>query len=277
MARKWIIRILGAAALIVFVYSIGSLFLIRQKYREAEKLYRQAAENYTQAAAPAPTPEETAGDPAPEEKSPPDRAPIAVDFDALLAVGPDVIGWIYCEGTVINYPVVHAPDNEYYLHLSYDGKLSETGTIFSDAGNRPGIQDSNIILYGHHMQDMSIFATLKYWYEQEYYDEHPYMWFLTPEQDYRMDLYSIHSTSATSDYYRVFYEPGDEFERYIRQAKEESGFVSDVEPDPQLHHLMLSTCAYSYYNERTVMHAQLVPVAGAEGERFPAENTLPEQ
>ena len=61
------------------------------------------------------------------------------------------------------------------------------------------------------------------------------------------------------------------------QAKEESGFVSDVEPDPQLHHLMLSTCAYSYYNERTVMHAQLVPVAGAERERFSAETMIPEQ
>ncbi len=32
--------------------------------------------------------------------------PISVDFAALQQENPDVVGWIYCPGTVIQYPVV---------------------------------------------------------------------------------------------------------------------------------------------------------------------------
>ena len=35
-----------------------------------------------------------------------DEVPITVDFDALSKVNPDIIAWIYSEGTDINYPIV---------------------------------------------------------------------------------------------------------------------------------------------------------------------------
>ena len=199
-----------------------------------------------------------------------------VDFQELQELNGDIFAWIYCEDSVINYPVAHCDNNDFYLDYGYDRKPSGTGTIFSDAGNRPGVQDWNIIIYGHHMQNKTMFASLKNWFEQDYYDAHPVMWLLTPEQDYRIDLYSVRSTPATSDTYTIFYEPDEQFEDYILRAKAESGFTSDVEPDPQLHHVLLSTCAYSYYNERTVIHGQLVPVASAGGLPIPAETLSPD-
>ena len=278
MLKKWIIRILTVAALAVFLYSVGNLLSIRLWYRAGEKLYSDASENYTQSA-PAPTTEsiqstETpVSEPLAEDE--PERAPIVVDFQELQELNGDIFAWIYCEDSVINYPVAHCDNNDFYLDYGYDRKPSGTGTIFSDAGNRPGVQDWNIIIYGHHMQNKTMFASLKNWFEQDYYDAHPVMWLLTPEQDYRIDLYSVRSTPATSDTYTIFYEPDEQFEDYILRAKAESGFTSDVEPDPQLHHVLLSTCAYSYYNERTVIHGQLVPVASAGGLPIPAETLSP--
>ncbi|MCQ6507852.1 class B sortase, partial [Vibrio parahaemolyticus] len=58
--------------------------------------------------------------------------PIEVDFDALRQENEHVIGWIYCEGTVINYPVVQGSDNQYYLKHAYDGTYTTSGSIFID-------------------------------------------------------------------------------------------------------------------------------------------------
>ncbi len=266
MPKKWLVRIVAFAALAVFLFSAGSLISIRLRYRRAEKLYADAAASYTQNASPAPKAElpDTA-DALSGEEPKDSRAPITVDFAALQALNPDIWGWICCEGTSINYPVAHCGDNDFYLSHGCDRRPLGAGTIFSDAGNLFGVQDANIILYGHHMQDMSMFATLKYWLEQDYFDAHPVMWLLTPQQDYRIELYSVRSTSATSETYTIYPEPCEEFDAYILRAKEASSVSSAVEPDGRLHHVLLSTCAYSYYDERTVIHGQLVPAESAGG------------
>ena len=44
-----------------------------------------------------------------------------VDFDALREINPDIIGWLYYESTNINYPIVMGSDNDYYLHITFEG------------------------------------------------------------------------------------------------------------------------------------------------------------
>ena len=108
MLKKWIIRILTAAALAVFLYSMGNLLAIRLRYRAGEKLYSDASENYTQSV-PSPTPESVLSTETPVSEPPaedePERAPIVVDFQELQELNGDIFAWIYCEDSVINYPV----------------------------------------------------------------------------------------------------------------------------------------------------------------------------
>ena len=126
-------------------------------------------------------------------------APIEVDFEALRKVNPDVIGWIYCPDTVINYPVMHGETNDTYLHHSYDGTYNASGSIFEDARNGRGFVDPVSILYGHHMASGAMFATLDLWQAVDYFYEHPVMWLLTPTRDYKADPnanYILMSTCA---------------------------------------------------------------------------------
>ena len=76
-----------------------------------------------------------------------------IDFEKLWKINPDVVGWIYQNGTSINYPVVKCDSNLKYLNENLQGEYSIMGTLFIDANNKDNLKDFNTIIYGHHMKD----------------------------------------------------------------------------------------------------------------------------
>lgn len=261
--KKVIIRTIMAVLLILFVGSVGAIWFILKQYRDDEKTYGQAAVRFTMEN----NNSNEAGEGGGGRKD--EIPPITVDFEALKAVNEDVVGWIYCEDTVIDYPVLRGTDNDYYLHHTYDRKSSVSGSIFVDTNNRPGFADSNTVIYGHHMKNKSMFATISNWAKQDYYEQHPVMWLLTPEQDYKIVLFSEYTTSAYSDTYVMYPDACPEMDEYLKRAAEKSDFKSDIQTNGELdgnaHYVLLSTCAYVFDNARDVLHGKLVPVNSAGG------------
>ena len=253
---KKIRRIIMAALLVVFLGSTAVILYVQRQYRISEELYSQASGQYTVSVQEEPDADQQTS------------APIQVDFDALRAENADVVGWIYCEGTPIDYPVVQCADNDYYLHRSYDGSYSASGAIFTDANNRAGFVDCNTIIYGHHMKNGSMFACLSEWEEQEFYEEHPVIWFLTPERDYQIVLKSGYTVSAHSDTYTIYPEACEEFDDYLADAQERSNFEPVQGPEGEGHYALLSTCSYVFDDARYVLLGELVPADSAGGKRI---------
>lgn len=272
---KWIRRILIVISAAVFCFSAVQLIIIWHTYRASAAVYKGAVEEYVEISTYTPPPAEEA--PAPDEQAddgtavPENKyvfAPIVVDFTYLTATNPDVIGWLYCEDSRINYPVVFGRDNEYYLTHNYLREYDSAGAIFSDKNTVPGFSDYNTVVYGHYKKDMSMLGSLDKWYDQSFYDDHAFMWLLTPEQDYRVEIFSAYTTPADSDSYTVFHDKGPELESYLAKMAAQSYVESSVELDPEAHYILLSTCAYSFYEARTVLHGKLVPVDSAGGVPF---------
>lgn len=108
-----------------------------------------------------------------------------VDFDALAAINPDVIGWIYVPNTVINYPVVHTGDNTTYLSRLFDLSGNGSGTIFMDMdGTAPGAVDQQTTLYGHHMYDNTMFKIVDDTLKQDAFDAFGNVYYITRENTY---------------------------------------------------------------------------------------------
>lgn len=86
-----------------------------------------------------------------------------IDFEKLRKINPDIVGWIYQNGTSINYPVVKCNNNLKYLNENLQGEYSIMGTLFIDANNKDNLEDFNTIIYGHHMKDLkqSMFGSFK--------------------------------------------------------------------------------------------------------------------
>lgn len=184
-------------------------------------------------------------------------APIQVDFLELMRYYPDVVGWLYCPGTSINYPVVQTDNNQYYMHRLPNGNESAGGSLFVDCTNTWGFSDTNTIIYGHDMKDGSMFGYLHNYDSQSYYENHPVLYLLTPGCNYRMDIVCTAVIPSDSWLYEKQME-GEQLRSWIDEATR----ISLIRPAAQMdlesaHFLTLSTCSYEYENARFVVIGSL--------------------
>ena len=186
--------------------------------------------------------------------------PIAVDFDALREINPEIVGWLYCADTPINYPVAYTDNNAYYLNHLYDGTRNHSGTLFVDCNCSPNFSDMNTVIYGHHMKSGAMFACLVEYEVQAYYEAHPVMYLLTPQHNYRLDIFSGYVAEAGSQ--RFFMGSGDEaeFEAYLEEIKAISDFNSCDGQSTQNRIVTLSTCTYDFHEARYILHAFLTEI-----------------
>jgi len=94
--------------------------------------------------------------------------PFVLKFDELQKKNKDIIAWIYCENTPINYPVLRCEDNSYYLNHLPDGQYNKNGSLFVDYRCSSNFSDFNTIIYGHNMKTEKMFGSLTNYKRQSY-------------------------------------------------------------------------------------------------------------
>ncbi len=188
--------------------------------------------------------------------------PISIDFAKLKKINQDIIGWIYCPDTPINYPIVDTDsdkDYDLYLKTSVDGKQSVSGSIFLDYRNSADLTDLNTIIYGHSMKNGTMFAYLLRYDDQDFYDNHKHMWLFTEFATYRIDVISGMAVKTTSEDY-IIYTDQNEFHQYLNNSIKKSMFKSDVNLSDVGNIITLSTCAYSSEDSRYVVLGNMVKI-----------------
>ena len=183
--------------------------------------------------------------------------PISVDFETLKAQNEDIVGWIYCEDTPINYPILQGEMNKTYLHLQPDKTYNASGSIFLDCKNASDFSDVKSIIYGHNMRLGTMFGSLKNYKQQEYYDEHPVMYLFTPDGSYMIELFAGIVLNGSSKIYDV---TDEETQTLIEKAKKQSTFTADVEVTDEDQLLLLSTCSYEKANGRYMLLGVMRPI-----------------
>ena len=253
-----LLTVLCLVFLSVFAFSGYKLYSIMHEYNTAKRMYNGlSGEFVTQAADEEPAPPQTQ---APEKEEPREVSPISVDFDALLAQSEDVVGWLYCADTVINYPVVQGEDNDFYLYRFIDGTYNGSGSLFVDFRCTGDFSGELSVIYGHHMQNGTMLASICNYGKQEYYDAHPVLYLNTPTQNYRVEPFSGFITAADSKAYTWDFASDEEYAAYLERMKGFSDFDCDVEMGVDDRMIMLSTCTYEYDNARFVLMCKLIPI-----------------
>lgn len=190
-----------------------------------------------------------------------------IDFDALKKENEDIIAWLYSEDTVINYPVVQGDDNAFYLYRLVDKTWNVKGSLFADYRCENPFEDFNTVIYGHRMNDGSMFKCLLEYRDTEgYYDDHSVMELATPEAVYDVEIFGAATIPSDSEMYKFNFSSDEEKTAYIDWVRGHneipSGGGSDVEVSPSDRIIMLSTCTYEFEEARLVVWGKLSEKSG---------------
>lgn len=179
-----------------------------------------------------------------------------VNFDELLALNPDTVAWIRFdpEPAAINYPVVQGKDNEEYLHKTFSANENTLGTIFLNVDNSAGFLDENSILYGHYMNDGSMFRHLEDYKDQAFWEANPYFYIYTPDgQELVYHIYSVGEVLDTSDTYLTDFPTNDDYQKFLNMTKEVAMYDTGIEVTTGDTIVTLSTCTSANNDHRFVV------------------------
>ena len=192
------------------------------------------------------------------EKEENDKDKYSIDFEALKQQNSDTVAWIKVNNTKIEYPIVKADDNSYYLTHSFDKSYNSAGWIFANYKNKFDGTDKNIVIFGHNRRDGSMFGTLKNVLDESWYNNQENMdiIFATEDNNYKYRVFSVYQT-LKEDYYIQTEFDDNEFSKFIEEVKERSikNFNEKVSEKDTI--LTLSTCANDN-KYRVVVHAKKI-------------------
>lgn len=173
----------------------------------------------------------------------------------LTSMNSGCFGWISITGTNINYPVMHTPDNpQKYLNRNFDGEYSISGVPFLDG--RCTSTSTNLIIYGHHMNNGTMFAELCNYTNTSYRDEHKAVVLETKDGVSAYTVFSVLKVKSDDEWYRFTSAlTENRYNSMVEYAKEKSIYETGIAPKYDQQILTLSTCYGNNQNDRILVLA----------------------
>lgn len=177
MRGRWLAWLILALSVCTMVVSGIKWWQIEQRYRQADDFYARLQGLTDGVNSPGFIPKEGS-----------ENVYGKVDFASLQALNADIVAWLYCQDTVIDYPVLRADDYDFYLHHLPDGTYNDNGALFIDYNNAADFSGALTIIYGHHTKNGAMFGSLEGYKRQDYYESHPDVLLYTEQGVYRIEL-----------------------------------------------------------------------------------------
>lgn len=194
-----------------------------------------------------------------QEEEPEVFSTLAIDFDRLLNINRNIVGWIYIPGGFISYPLLQAPNNHHYLNLTFDNRQNVLGSIFLDFRNDPNFEDPNTIIYGHDTRNDMMFGSLKRHLDQDYADAHRYVHIIREHEVRVYEIFAVFETPATSHVYTMHFATEKSFAEYLQEMIAKSAITANNLPNTESI-ITLSTCTPTGRDIRLVAQAKLVEI-----------------
>lgn len=185
-----------------------------------------------------------------------------IDFNKLLSINSDIVGWIKFNNDKVNNVIVHTTDNSYYLNHNFNKKKNQAGTIFMDYRNT-SFNDKNVVLFGHAMTDDTMFGSLKDVFKDDFFKKKENNYIKVYNKDNEVITYQIFSyyIIEKEEYYiTTSFNNDNEFSKFIDIIRKRSYKKFDIDVNVNDNILTLSTCSGTggRTTKRKVIHAKRV-------------------
>lgn len=202
--------------------------------------------------------EETVGQQNPGEPQ------VLPEYQALYEKYNTLVGWIQVPNTDVDYPVFQTPDQpNFYLRKDMDGNYSRWGCIYVREQCDVFRPSDNVVIYGHHMSDGSMFYSLDNYYKYSFWKDNQYFTFDTIYEHHTYQVIAVFKTSANLGEgfsYHTFNDAANEaeFNAFMEKVHELQFYDTGVTAQYGDKLITLSTCEYSLDNGRFVVVAKRV-------------------
>lgn len=225
----WLFRLISLILVSVMIFCGYQLLKKYLEYKKSDDTFETIRSNVVNDSEPLPDPEKG-------KKKVKDA--IGIDWDSLK--GTDAVAWFQMDD--ISYPVMQKPgDDDYYLHRLPNGEYNYGGSLFLYSKNNPLLTDESSFIYGHNMNNGSMFGKLKHYVKEEYHNHHFYL-YLPDGTRHDYLFFSIALVDTSSQCYTWSFADDDAFENWQKWMKEMSKVDCDAKIDISKRYVTLSTC-----------------------------------
>lgn len=167
-----------------------------------------------------------------------------VDFSELLKKNPDTVAFIHVPNTNINYPIVQAKDNDYYLTHAFDGSKNNAGWVFMDYRNSNDFSSDNTIIYGHGRVNKTVFGSLKDTLTEQWQNNknNYVIQVSTPTTNFVYQIFSIYTIESESYYITPKFATITDKESFLYTMKERNIAPINTSVNSNDKIITLSTC-----------------------------------
>lgn len=188
-----------------------------------------------------------------------------LSFEALQALNPEVISWLSVYGTHIDYPVTQSQDNRKYINTNARGEYALSGSIFLDYHNQPDYSDFNSILYGHHMDQQTMFGELDQFTDETFFNTHPYGNLFYNGQNHGLAFFAfLHVDAYDSAVFNPRVQGKEAQQAYLENLLTQAIHQRDRRITTDDHIVLLTTCSSTSTNGRDILVAQITDTAFAD-------------
>lgn len=196
-----------------------------------------------------------------------EREPVILpEYAELYMRNKDMVGWIRINDTNINYPVMQSIDKpNFYLKHGFDKSYTDYGCPYVAESCDLSKPSDNLIVYGHHMKNGSMFSDLEKFKKKDFWEEHKTFNFNTLYEKQTYEIIAVFKTvvyTESSSEFKYFQfsdaESPEHFNNYVSKCKTKAIYETGVTAEYGDKLITLSTCEYSNTNGRLVLVAKRI-------------------
>ncbi|MDO4380464.1 MAG: class B sortase [Clostridia bacterium] len=165
---------------------------------------------------------------------------IQLKYAKLYATNNDFVGYLEAKGVNLSLPVVQTDNDSVYLEKNFYGQSTKYGCPFVTYLNNIEPLDLNTVIFGHHMNDKTIFGALDNYKEIDGFKKAPVITFNTLYKNYKWKVIAAFITNAEEKddngyifrYYFTSLSTQERFSAYLNALAQRSLYDTGVDVLP---------------------------------------------
>ena len=186
-----------------------------------------------------------------------------INFTELWKINSDIYAWIRVPNTLIDYPVMqNDSDDSFYLSHNIYKQYAFAGSIYTESLNSKDFKDPNTVLYGHNMLNGTMFSTLHYFRDPDFFAQNEYIYIYMPDRTLTYRIFSAYEYDDRHILYSFDFSDEETYREYLDYAQDPVSSMTcntrylDVSVEDKI--ITLSTCMDDIDTSRYLVQGVLV-------------------